>query len=316
MTGKAIEGPSRDFTGYADHRPDPQWPGGASVAVNFVMNYEEGAEFNLMEGDDHAESALSELAPADYLMGRRHLNIESLYEYGSRVGFWRILRQFQDRELPLTFNAVGRALELNPTAAEAIANSVSDGLADVQSHGWRWIDYADVPEAEEREHIRLCIDTIHKMTGERPIGWYTGRPSVNTRRLVVEEGGFLYDSDAYNDDLPYWTTDFATEDKPAHLIIPYGLDTNDSRCARNQGFDLADDFFIFMRDTFDTLYREGREGQPGMMSVGLHCRLIGKPGRIAGLTKFMDHVMAHDKVWIAKRNDIARHWANTHPFEE
>ncbi len=306
--------PSRDYIGYADERPDPKWPGGAFVAVNFVMNYEEGAEFGLLEGDAHAEASLSDLTPADYLMGQRHLNIESLYEYGSRVGFWRILKQFMDRDMPLTFNVVGRALELNPKAAETMARCVSDGLADVQSHGWRWINYADVDEDEERDHIGRCIDVIRGMTGERPIGWYTGRPSVNTRRLVVEEGGFLYDSDAYNDDLPYWTTDFASAGKPAHLIVPYGLDTNDSRCARNQGFDLADDYFIFLRDTFDTLYREGGEGQPGMMSIGMHCRLIGKPGRIAGLIKFLDHVQAHDRAWVARRNDIARHWAEIHPF--
>ena len=304
--------PHRNLAGYANNRPDPRWPGGANIAINFVMNFEEGAEFSLMEGDAHAESALSDLAVAPYLQGQRFLNIESLYEYGSRVGFWRILRHFRDRELPLTFNTVGRALELNPDAAEAIGLAVSDGVADVQSHGWRWIDYADVPEDEEREHIARCVEAIKRMTGERPVGWYTGRPSLNTRRLVIDEGGFLYDSDAYNDDLPYWTTDFGSP----HLIVPYGLDTNDSRCARNQGFDPADDFFLYMRDAFDALYAEGAAGQPGMMSVGMHCRLIGKPGRIAGLTKFLDYVMEHDKVWVAKRNDIARHWITTHPYEK
>ena len=304
--------PSRDYSGYGTDRPDPKWPGNANVVLNFVINYEEGAEYGLLEGDDHAEAVLSDIAPAPYLQGQRHLNMESLYEYGSRVGFWRILRQFGERDIPYTINAVGRALELNPQAAEVIALNVSDGLCDVQSHGWRWIDYASVSEDIEREHIARCIETIQKTTGERPLGWYTGRPSINTRRLVVEEGGFLYDSDAYNDDLPYWTHDFG---RP-HLIVPYGLDTNDSRCARNQGFDHADDFFIFMRDTFDTLYEEGEKGQPGLMNVGLHCRLIGKPGRIAGLAKFMDYVLEHDKVWITKRNDIAKHWSQHHPFTE
>jgi len=291
--------PHRDLAGYAGNSPDPQWPGGANIVINFVMNFEEGAEFSLIEGDNHAEAALSDLAPTPYLQGQRFLNIESLYEYGSRVGFWRILRHFREHELSLTFNTVGRALELNPGICVAIARTVSDGLADVQSHGWRWIDYANISEDEEREHMGLCIDIIKRVTGERPLGWYIGRPSANTCRLVAEEGGFLYDSDAYNDDLPYWTTDFGQP----HLIVPYGLDTNDSRCARNQGFDHADDFFIYMRDAFDALYAEGAAGHPSMMSVGMHCRLIGKPARIAGLTKFLDYVMTHDKVWIA-----------THPY--
>ncbi|MBT7145773.1 MAG: allantoinase PuuE [Rhodospirillales bacterium] len=304
--------PQRDLAGYGRNRPNPKWPGGANVAINFVINYEEGAEYGLLEGDDHAEAALSDLAPGPYAQGQRFLNIESLYEYGSRVGFWRILRHFEDRELPFTINAVGRALEMNPEGGEAIANAVSKGTADVQSHGWRWIDYAQVPEDIEREHVAKCVETIRNVTGERPIGWYTGRPSINTRRLAIEEGGFPYDSDAYNDDLPYWITDFGAP----HLIVPYGLDTNDSRCARNQGFDHADDFYIYMRDVFDTLYEEGENGQASMMNVGLHCRLIGKPGRIAGLTKFLDYVIKHDKVWVAKRNDIARHWIETHPYSE
>ena len=302
--------PSRDYIGYGADRPNPQWPGNANVAINFVINYEEGAEYGLLEGDDHSEALLSDIAAAPYRQAERFLNIESLYEYGSRVGFWRTVKKFSERELPFTVNAVGRALELNPEAAYRIGIAVSAGIADVQSHGWRWIDYAKIPESIEQEHISLCVDTINRMTGARPLGWYTGAPSINTRRLVVEEGGFLYDSDAYNDDLPYWTTDFGRQ----HLIIPYGLDTNDSRCARNQGFDHTDDFFIYMRDCFDTLYEEGEEGQPGMMNVGLHCRMIGKPGRIAGLTKFLDYVMERDKVWIARRNEIAKHWISIHPF--
>ena len=298
------EAPIRDFVGYAGRPPDPAWPGGARLAVNLVLNYEEGAEYSLGEGDPIAESVLSDIAVAPPLEGDRHLNIESLYEYGSRVGFWRILRLFQERKLPFTVNAVGRALELNPRAAEAIAAAE----ADVQSHGWRWIDYQTMPEDLEREHIARCVEVIERLTGAPPIGWYTGRPSPNTRRLVVEHGGFLYDSDAYNDDLPYWTYDYG---RP-HLIVPYSLDCNDSRCARNQGFDHADDFFVFMRDTFDCLYEEGAE-TPRMMSVGLHCRLIGRPGRIAGLARFLDYLMAHDGVWICKRNEIARHWIEHHP---
>ncbi len=301
--------PARDFIGYGAERPDPEWPGEANIAVNFVINYEEGAEYSLLEGDDHAEALLSDIPPAPYREAQRHLNMESLYEYGSRVGFWRVLRQFGDRDLPFTVNAVGRALELNPEAAEIIAYAVDDGLADVQSHGWRWIDYATVSEDVERDHIARCVKTIKEITGERPLGWYTGRPSINTRRLVIEEGGFLYDSDAYNDDLPYWSNDT----KKPHLIIPHSLDTNDSRCARNQGFDQSDDFFDYMRNTFDALYEEGEEGQPGMMTIGLHCRLIGKPGRIGGLIKFLDYIMEQENVWIAKRNEIAQHWIENHP---
>ncbi len=296
--------PGRDFVGYGGRPPDPAWPGGARLAVNLVLNYEEGAEYSLGEGDGIAESVLSDLAAAPPIEGGRNLNIESLYEYGSRVGFWRILELFRERALPFTVNAVGRALELNPRAAAAIA----EADADVQSHGWRWIDYHAVPEDVEREHIAQCVETIERLVGAPPLGWYTGRPSPNTRRLVVEHGGFLYDSDAYNDDLPYWTTDYG---RP-HLILPYSLDCNDSRCARNQGFDHADDFFVFMRDVFDWLYREG-EKTPRMMSVGLHCRLIGRPGRIAGLARFLDYLMAHDKVWICKRLEIARHWLEHHP---
>ncbi len=304
--------PQRDLTGYGRVRPVADWPGQANVAINFVINFEEGAEYGLLEGDDHAEAALSDIAPGPYQQGRRFLNMESLYEYGGRVGFWRILQCFRERELSFTVNAVGRALEINPAGANAIGQAVSDGIADVQSHGWRWIDYAPVSENIEREHIARCVEIIAQTTGNRPVGWYTGRPSINTRRLVIEEGGFLYDSDAYNDDLPYWTTDFESP----HLIVPYGLDTNDSRMARNQGFDHAEDFFIYMRDAFDTLYEEGRNGQAGLMSVGLHCRLVGRPARIAGLTKFLDYVMERDKVWITKRNDIARHWISTHPYME
>ncbi len=296
--------PSRDFIGHADAPPQAQWPGGARLALNIVLNFEEGAEYGLLEGDPMAESILSDIAPAPPLQGARHLNIESAYEYGSRVGVWRLLKLLQERDLPFTVNAVGRALELNPKAAEALAAADTDFLA----HGWRWIDYQDVPEDVERAHMARCVAAIERVTGAPPVGWYTGRPSPNTRRLVVEHGGFLYDSDAYNDDLPYWTHDFG---RP-HLIVPYALDTNDSRFARNQGFDLAEDFFVYMRDAFDWLYAEGAD-TPKMMTLGLHPRLIGRPGRIAGLARFLDHVLAHDRVWVCKRAEIARHWFATHP---
>ncbi len=299
------DAPSRDLIGYAGRPPDPDWPGGARIALNFVLNYEEGAEYCLLNGDAFPETSLSDLSGLEPLPGTRHLNIESAYEYGSRVGFWRILRVFQERGLPFTINAVGLALEQNPRAAEAIA--VAD--ADVQSHAWRWIDYQFVGEAEEREHIRKCVETIERLTGARPLGWYSGRPSLNTRRLVVEEGGFLYDSDAYNDDLPYWNCDHG---RP-HLVIPYSLDANDSRFTRAQGFNRADDFFSYVKDAFDCLYAEG-EHAGKMLSVGLHCRLVGRAGRIAGLTRFLDHVQRHDRVWICKRLEIARHWIARHPY--
>ena len=294
----------RDMVGYGARPPQAKWPKGARLAVQFVLNYEEGAENSVLHGDVASESFLSDIVGAKPLRGVRNMNMESLYEYGSRVGFWRILQLFEERGLPFTVNAVGRALELNPRAAEAIAAA----KADVQSHGWRWIDYHVVPEEVEREHMARCVETIERLTGAPPLGWYTGRPSPNTRRLVVEHGGFLYDSDAYNDDLPYWTRDYG---RP-HLVVPYSLDCNDSRCARNQGFDHADDFFVFMRDVFDWLYAEG-ERTPRMMSIGLHCRLIGRPGRIAGLARFLDYLMAHDRVWICRRIEIARHWIEHHP---
>lgn len=294
---------TRDFIGYGPNPPDPRWPGGARLALNLVVSYEEGGELSPLEGDPVAESILSDIAPAPPLPGQRNLNIESLYEYGSRVGVWRLFKLLSERQLPYTLCAVGRALELNPAVAEAAMKAGADVLA----HGWRWIDYQAVEEAVEREHLQRCVETISDLTGTPPPGWYTGRPSPNTRRLVVEQGGFLYDSDAYNDELPYW--DHA-HGRP-HLIVPYAFDTNDSRCARNQGFERAEDFFTFLRDVFDWLYAEGAE-TPRMMSIGLHCRLIGRPGRIAGLARFLDHVLAHDKVWIARRSDIARHWMETH----
>ena len=295
----------RDLKGYGRTPPQAEWPNGARLALSIVLNYEEGAEYSVLHGDPHSESILSDLGVASPLIGARNLNIEQLYGYGSRVGIWRLLDLFGERRIPLTVYAVGMALERNPDVATAI---VAAGH-EVASHGWRWIDYQDMPEAEERQHISRAVATIERLTGQRPLGWYTGRPSPNTRKLVVAEGGFLYDSDAYDDDLPYWVT----VDGKGHLVIPYSFDNNDSRFTRSQGFDLADEFFAYLRDGFDWLYAEGAK-TPRMMSVGLHCRLIGKPGRIGGLTKFLDHVRRHDDVWLCRRVDIARHWHARHPY--
>ena len=295
----------RDLKGYGRTPPQAEWPNGARLALSIVLNYEEGAEYSVLHGDPHSESILSDLGVASPLIGARNLNIEQLYGYGSRVGVWRLLDLFGERRIPLTIYAVGMALERNPEVATAI---VAAGH-EVASHGWRWIDYQDMPEAEERQHISRAVATIERLTGQRPLGWYTGRPSPNTRRLVVAEGGFLYDSDAYDDDLPYWVT----VDGKGHLVIPYSFDNNDSRFTRSQGFDLADEFFAYLRDGFDWLYAEGAK-MPRMMSVGLHCRLIGKPGRIGGLARFLDHVRRHDDVWLCRRVDIARHWRARHPY--
>ena len=297
--------PDRDLVGYGQHPPNPIWPGAARLALNIVVNYEEGAEYCILNGDTRSETLLSDLSGLEPLYGARHLNIESSYEYGSRVGIWRVLQLLRDRELPFTCYAVGLALQQNPRVAEAIAGSD----CDVVAHGWRWIDYQDVPEAVERDHIGRCVETIADLTGNRPLGWYTGRPSPSTRRLVVEEGGFVYDSDAYNDELPYWTQ----VDGKAHLVICHSLDTNDSRFTRAQGFDLAEQFFAYMRDSFDCLYAEGAE-HPKLMTVAVHGRLIGRPGRIAGLTRFLDHVLRHENVWICKRDEIASHWVTNHPY--
>ncbi len=297
--------PPRDLIGYGASPPDPAWPGGARLALNLVVNYEEGAEYCLLNGDDRSETILSELGGLAPLQGARDLNMESNYEYGSRAGFWRVLRLFQERGLPFTTYAVSLALEQNPRAAAAIA--AAD--CDVVAHGWRWIDYREVAEATEREHIARSVATIEHLTGARPLGWYTGRPSANTRRLVVEDGGFLYDSDAYNDELPYWTHVGGR----SHLIICHTLDCNDSRFSRAQGFDLAEHFATYMTDTFDTLYAEGARS-PKLLTVAVHGRLIGRPGRIAGLARFLDHVARHDKVWVCKRENVARHWIARHPY--
>jgi putative urate catabolism protein len=293
----------RDLIGYGAAPPDPQWPGGARLALQIVINYEEGGENAILHGDAASEAFLSEIIGAAPLPGLRHLSIESMFEYGSRVGIWRLLRLFERRGLKVTVFGVGMALERNP---DAVAAMVAGGH-EIASHGWRWIDYQHVGEAVERDHIRQSIAVIERLTGERPLGWYTGRVGPNTRRLVVEEGGFLYDADSYADDLPYWVE---VAGKP-HLVVPYTLEANDMRFATAQGFNAGDQFFAYLRDTFDVLYAEGGEA-PKMMSVGLHCRLVGRPGRFAALERFLDHVARHDRVWVCRRLDIARHWHANH----
>ena len=293
----------RDMIGYGASPPDPAWPDGARLAVQFVINYEEGGENNILHGDEASEAFLSEIIGAQPLPGARNMNMESIYEYGSRVGFWRLHRLFTERGLPVTVFAVAMALDRNPEAAAAM----TEADWEVASHGLRWIDYQYFDEAEERAHLQEALEILTQVTGTRPLGWYTGRVSPNTRRLVVEEGGFLYDADSYADDLPYWTTEFG---RP-HLIVPYTLDNNDMRFATAQGFNAGDQFFAYLRDAFDVLYAEG-EATPKMMSVGLHCRLVGRPGRMAALARFLDHVQRHEDVWICRRIDIAQHWHDRH----
>ena len=295
----------RDLIGYGAKAPDPKWPGGARLALQIVMNYEEGGERSILHGDDFAEAFLQEVVGMQPLKGVRNMQVESMYEYGTRVGFWRLMRLFAERDVKISVFAVGMALERHPQAAAALVEAGHE----LVSHGWRWIDYQFVGEDEEREHIRLAIESLTKATGSRPLGWYTGRLSPNTRRLVVEAGGFLYDSDAYNDDLPYWVR---VAGKP-HLVIPYTLDNNDMKFGMPQGFNTGDDFFTYLRDAFDVLYAEGATA-PKMMSVGLHMRLAGRPGRFAALTRFLDHVQRHRDVWICRRLDIAHHWIRHHPF--
>ena len=298
----------RDMIGYGRQTPDPRWPGGARVAVQFVVNYEEGGENCLLHGDAASEAFLSETIGALPLQGKRNLNIESVYEYGARAGFWRLWRLFGERGLPVTVFGVAMALERNPEAVAAMLES----KWEIASHGYRWIDYQDFSEAEERNHLRLAMEIHEKVTGARPRGWYTGRISPQTRRLVMEEGGFLYDADSYADDLPYWVAG----PKGPHLVIPYTLDANDMRFATAQGFNSGEQFFAYLKDSFDVLYREG-ETAPKMMSVGLHCRLAGRPGRAAGLARFLDHLAGHEGVWICRREDIAEHWHRQHkPAQE
>ena len=294
----------RDLVGYGASPPDPRWPGGARLALSIVLNYEEGGERSIQHGDAESEAFLQEVVGMAPLAGVRNLQVESMYEYGSRVGLWRLMRLFAERRIPISVFAVGMALERHPAAARAIV----EGGHEVVSHGYRWLDYQFVDEAVEREHIRLAVASLTRVTGSRPLGWYTGRLSPNTRRLVVEEGGFLYDSDAYNDDLPYWTKVSGR----AHLVIPYTLDNNDMKFATPQGFNSGEQFYAYLRDAFDVLYAEGAR-TPRMMSVGLHMRLVGRPGRFAALQRFLDHVQQHADVWICRRVDIARHWIQQHP---
>ena len=289
---------TRDLIGYGSNLPKVEWPNKARIAVQIVLNYEEGAENCVLNGDKNSEVFLSEIIGAQPIKGR-HMNMESLYEYGSRAGFWRLHNLFQEKEIPITIFGVGMALEKNPEICKAII----EADYEVASHGWRWIDYQNIKKSEEKKHMQLAIKAHTKIFGKRPDGWYTGRCSPNTRDLVMEDGGFLYDSDSYSDDLPYWES----RNKKKQLIIPYTLDNNDMRFATNQGFNTGDHFYSYLKDSFDTLYEEGRTN-PKMMSVGLHCRIIGKPGRIQSLKKFLDYILKHEDIWICKRVDIAKHW--------
>jgi putative urate catabolism protein len=295
----------RDLVGYGRNTPDPRWPGGAVVAVQFVVNYEEGGESNILHGDPTSEWLLSEIVGAQPWPGERHMNMESLYEYGSRAGFWRLWRLFTERGIPATAFAVATAMARNPEAVAAM-NEVGWEIA---SHGLKWLEYRSFPEEEERRHIHEAIRIHTEVAGSRPLGFYQGKASVNTTRLVMEEGGFLYSSDSYADDLPYWVSG----PKGPHLVIPYTLDTNDMRFVTAQGFNSGDQFFTYLKDSFDQLHAEGEAGSPKMMSVGLHCRLVGRPGRAAALARFLDYVQGKRSVWLARRVDIARHWRETHP---
>ena len=295
----------RDMVGYGSKKLEVKWPNNARIALQIVLNYEEGAENCVLHGDKHSEVFLSEIIGAQPVKGR-HINMESLYEYGSRSGFWRLHKLFQEKKIPITIFGVGMALEKNPEICKAIKNA----NYEVASHGWRWIDYQSVKKSEEKKHMKLVIKKIKEIFGERPLGWYTGRCSPNTRDLVFEEGGFLYDSDSYSDDLPYWEI----RKKKKQLIIPYTLDNNDMRFVANQGFNTGDHFFTYLKDSFDALYEEGKTN-PKMMSVGLHCRLVGRPGRIQSLKRFLEYVLSHEDVWICKRIDIAKHWIKNYPIK-
>ena len=294
----------RDMVGYGRKGFPVIWPNGARLALQIVLNYEEGSENCLLHGDDYSESFLSEIVGAKPIKNDRHINMESMYEYGSRRGFWRIYDLLREKDIPITIFGVGMALKRN----EEVCKAIKEANFEVASHGWRWIDYQHVDKKTEKEHMQMAIDTIKDIFGERPLGWYTGRCSPNTRNLVVEEGGFLYDSDSYSDDLPYWER---VGDKK-QLIIPYTLDNNDMRFATNQGFNSGEQFFTYLKDSFDSLYEEGKSS-PKMMSVGLHCRLVGRPGRIQSLKRFLDYVLKHKDVWICRRIDIARHWIKNYP---
>lgn len=295
----------RDLIGYGRETPDPQWPGDAYVALQVVINYEEGGESNILHGDPASEAFLSDIPSASPWPAQRHMNMESLYEYGSRTGFWRLWRMFSERDFPVTVYGVATALARNPAAVAAM----KDSGWEIASHGLKWIDYKDFTRDAERNHMNEAIRIHTEVTGERPHGWYTGRNSAHTLPLVMADGGFLYSSDSYADDLPYWV------DGPngPHLIIPYTLDANDMGFASNQSFTAGDQFFNYLKDGLDLLYEEGRRGAPKMMSVGLHCRLVGRPGRAAALAAFLDYAQSRDRVWITRRIDIAHHWRERHP---
>ncbi|MDE3206922.1 MAG: allantoinase PuuE [Acidobacteriota bacterium] len=296
----------RDLTGYGEQPPHPHWPGGARVAVSFVLNWEEGGENSVLHGDAAAEAAIQDVIGAEPWVGQRHPNVESMFEYGSRAGVWRVVRLFEGAGIPLTVFAVGMAVERSPDVIRRLAGAGHE----ICSHGYRWIDYRHVDEATERAHVGLAVRAIENAAGQRPLGWYTGRCGPNTRRLVVEHGGFLYDSDSYSDDLPYWTT----ETGAPHLVVPYTLDVNDMRFVSPAGFASGHDFSDYLKDTFDVLYAEGSTS-PKMMTVGLHTRLAGRPGRSAALARFIDYALSHEDVWFTRRVDIARHWMTTHPFQ-
>ena len=298
-----MSGYPRDLIGYGRTTPNPNWQNQARIAVQFVINYEEGGETCILHGDQSSETFLSEIVGAAPLNGLRHMNMESCYEYGSRSGFWRLHRLFTQRGIPVTVYGVAMALERNPDAVAAMR----EANWEIASHGYRWIDYKYFGEEAERAHLYQAIEVHTRVTGDRPLGCYIGRTSPASRKLIVEAGGFLYDSDSYADDLPYWVHDYG---KP-HLVIPYTLDNNDMRFATNQGFNSGDQFFAYLRDAFDVLYEEG-ETAPKMMSVGLHCRLVGRPGRAAALSRFLDYVQQQDRVWLCRRIDIARHWHQYH----
>jgi len=293
----------RDLVGYGRNPPHPRWPNDARICVQFVVNYEEGGENNILHGDRASEAFLSEIVGAQPWPGQRHMNMESIYEYGSRVGFWRLWRMFTERELPVTVFGVATALMRNPEAVAAMR----EAEWEIASHGLKWIDYKDFSSDEERAHLNEAIRIHTAVVGERPLGWYTGRTSEHTLRLVMEEGGFLYSADSYADELPYWVEG----PRGPQLVVPYTLDANDMRFATAQGFNAGDQFYTYLKDTFDVLYAEG-ETAPRMMSVGLHCRLVGRPGRAAALAHFLDYVKSHDGVWVARRLDIARHWIRHH----
>ena len=300
----------RDLAGYGRHPPHARWPGGARIALQFVLNYEEGAENCVLHGDPASETFLSEIVGASAFPAR-HMSMESLYEYGSRAGLWRLLRLFEARRLPLTVFGVAQALERHPEAVAAFRELGHE----IACHGLRWISYQGVDEETERAHVKQAVEIIRSLTGAAPLGWYTGRDSPNTRRLVVEHGGFVYDADHYGDDLPFWQRVGGTP----HLVVPYTLDTNDMRFATAQGFNTGTQFFDHLKDAFDVLYAEGDPAgldRPKMLSVGLHCRLAGRPGRTAALARFLDYVMRHERVWVTRRIDIANHWKTVHPYVE